>query len=434
MSGSNTSWSSIIDDLFRGLHRYLRRHRLVLSIAVVAYIVIFNFGQAGLIAILATAAAVTLVLLRRSDLRLRFQNRYRNTRLKYQIRTALERHFELAPRILALVKKASTILVTLQLQAGQTVDDVAVITEHLAVELGMSQARVTRSIHNASIVTLSLIQGAPLSGKILYWQDRPSEATSLWDPIPIGIDETGEGITISLPYSNVIAGGEPGAGKSVFLARILAQIVRDPESTLFVFDGKPPELSNWATLAAGHVETDIDAAIEQIDLICDLMNARYQQLATLGIKKVRPETGMGLVVVVIDEMPYYVASGKQGKVFAEKVRDLTARGRAAGIVVILTAQKPTADTVPTSIRDLISLRIAFRCSSVDASNVILGSGWAGDGYSASTIPLSDRGIGYLLGDLGIPQLFRSYFITPEQEAAVIAFAQARILEAGESNA
>lgn len=53
---------------------------------------------------------------------------------------------------------------------------------------------------------------------------------------------------------------------------------------------------------------------------------------------------------------------KAAKEFSNSLRDLIARGRAAGIIVMLAAQKPSADTVPSAIRDLVGLRLAFRCA------------------------------------------------------------------------
>ncbi|MHB8191374.1 MAG: FtsK/SpoIIIE domain-containing protein [Ferrimicrobium sp.] len=409
---------TVVDDIVRGLRKVVLNRWRELLILLGLYLVTDHFGLVGLVAVLVAVSPLLIWSKSRAWIFKNFQDRS----FRRKIHAALERTLDSVPQIVKIANKSQTLEVTLRLVPGITADDVRRVAEHIAVELEMGSVRVTRARHNAALVILSLVKGAPLSGKILYWQSEASRATTLWDPILIGIDETGDLIAVRLPDNNLIAGGEPGAGKSVFLARMLAEIVRDAGSTLYIFDGKPPELSIWASLAAGHVGTDIDAAIGQIDLIRDLMDARYQRLAELGLKKVTPQSGMGFVVTVIDEFPYYLASGKQGKVFAEKVRDLVARGRAAGMVVILTAQKPTADTVPTSIRDLISLRVAFRCSSREASEVILGSGWSSQGYSASSIPLSDRGIGYLLGEVGIPQLFRAYYLDETQETAVIASA------------
>ena len=337
-----------------------------------------------------------------------------------------------SPQILKVENREHSSDLTVRLQPGTTANALEKLREDIAVNLRLGNVRVIRDNADASIVHVKLVRGAPLSGRILFWSDDATGVTSLWNPISVGVDEDGESVSLYLPENNLIAGGEPGAGKSVFLVVLLNAILRDPSVKLFIFDGKHLDLVAYARVSDGFVGCDIELANEQLNQILAMMDERYARLRELGLKKVNRDCGLGLVVTIIDELPYYVSSGKQGKEFAEKLRDLLARGRAAGMIVILTAQKPSSDTVPTAIRDLVSLRVAFRCGAREASESILGQGWSSQGYSASSIPLSDRGVGYFLGDAGFPQLFRSYFVNADTEARVINVAsKIRPLEAGD---
>ena len=63
------------------------------------------------------------------------------------------------------------------------------------------------------------------------------------------------------------------------------------------------------------------------------------------------------------------------------------------MVTVATTQKPSADVVPTYLRDLFGFRWALRCSTPQASDTILGSGWASEGYSAAAIDPATRGCG-----------------------------------------
>lgn len=74
------------------------------------------------------------------------------------------------------------------------------------------------------------------------------------------------------------------------------------------------------------------------------------------------------------QVPATVGEAKQQKEFTTLLRDLVARGRAAGIVVVAATQRPSADILPTSLRDLFGYRWAFRCSTDASSDVILGHG------------------------------------------------------------
>src|SRR5205085_6147521 len=111
--------------------------------------------------------------------------------------------------------------------------------------------------------------------------------------------------------------------------------------------------------------------------------------------------------------------------FAELLRDLVARGRAAGVIVIAATQKPAADVVPSALRDLFGFRLALRCTTPQASDTILGQGWATRGHSAATIAPTQRGIGLLLAEDGIPVRLRGFHLTDSDVDALACRAAAR---------
>ena len=129
-------------------------------------------------------------------------------------------------------------------------------------------------------------------------------------------------------------------------------------------------------------------------------------------------------MVVVDELALYLLGPKvERDAFSEVLRDLVARGRAAGIVVVAATQKPAADVVPTSIRDLFGYRLALRCATKDASDTILGTGWAGEGYSASDVDASTRGVGWLLAEGTVPGRMRCFRLDDEALGRQIATAE-----------
>ena len=71
------------------------------------------------------------------------------------------------------------------------------------------------------------------------------------------------------------------------------------------------------------------------------MNDRYDTLLAAGLRKITPESGEPVYLVVIDEYAYFsatVGDRKQQAEFSALTRDLVARGRAAGVIVILLSQ------------------------------------------------------------------------------------------------
>jgi hypothetical protein len=108
--------------------------------------------------------------------------------------------------------------------------------------------------------------------------------------------------------------------------------------------------------------------------------------------------------------------------FSALMRDLIARGRAAGIIVVAATQKPSNDVIPTSIRDLMALRFALRCTVPEASDTILGRGWASAGCDASTIPVgkTHRGVGYLLAEGEQPSKLKAFYLDDDTIDAIVS--------------
>ena len=99
-------------------------------------------------------------------------------------------------------------------------------------------------------------------------------------------------------------------------------------------------------------------------------------------------------------------------------RDIVARGRAPGIIPVEATQRPSADIVPTSLRDLFGYRWAFRCSTEASSDTILGHGWANQGYTATEIDPQARGVSWLRAEDGIPQRVKSAYLSDEDIIAL----------------
>jgi S-DNA-T family DNA segregation ATPase FtsK/SpoIIIE len=191
----------------------------------------------------------------------------------------------------------------------------------------------------------------------------------------------------------------------------VASAALDPEVDLWCFDGKLVELGMWRNCARRFVGANVEEATEALGELRTEMEARYALLLEHDLRKVDRDTGLGLIVVVIDELALYTqGKGKSRDEFCDVLRDIVARGRAAGIVVVAATQKPSSDVVPTSIRDLFGCRLAMRCSTRDASDTVLGAGWAGQGYTASDLDPVHRGVGYLLAEGAVPRRMRSFVL------------------------
>jgi S-DNA-T family DNA segregation ATPase FtsK/SpoIIIE len=250
-----------------------------------------------------------------------------------------------------------------------------------------------------------------------------SGSVSIWQPVHLGVDERGQPVRVGLAERNLLIGGEPGAGKSVALNLIVAHAALSTDCRLVLVDGKRVELGLWRGCAETFIGPSISGAIEMLQQLRATMDERYDELLDAGRRKITQASGTPVVVVVFDELAYFSATigeTKQQKEFVGLVRDLVARGRAAGIIVVAATQRPSADIVPTSLRDLFGYRWAFRCTTDASSDVILGHGWANAGYSAAGIGPSARGVGWLIAEDGAPRRMKAAYLADEQVSTLAA--------------
>jgi hypothetical protein len=353
-----------------------------------------------------------------------------------RVRWATRRGFLVAVRRLALVSDFDRSPVVGQVRdvpAGQVLDvrvppgltatDLEDRAEGLAVCLEVRDVRVRRDPDNAARSTVTVVRRDPLAVLgAMPWPLAGAERVSLWEPFPVAVDEDGQPVTVRLPERNVLFGGEPGAGKSVAQSMPVAAAALDPDVDLYLFDGNQVEFAPWAACATRTVGPDMGQAVDVLGELAVEMDARYAVLLGEGRRKIAPGDGMRLIVVAVNELAFYTATGdrKQRAEFADRLRDLVARGRAAGIIVLAATQRPSSDVVPTSLRDLFGFRWALRCSTPDASDTILGRGWATNGVSATDIPAEARGVGHLLAEGGTPVRCKAYYLDDNTIHAIAA--------------
>jgi S-DNA-T family DNA segregation ATPase FtsK/SpoIIIE len=248
---------------------------------------------------------------------------------------------------------------------------------------------------------------------------------SIFDPIHLGVDEYGEQVHVGLAERNMLIGGEPGGGKSSALNLITAHGALSGDCRLILVDGNQVQLGPWRHSADMFIGPSLTDAIEAFREFQQIMNTRYERLLATGRRKITRYDGEDVYLVVIDEYAYYSATiGKKAdrEEFAALARDLIARGRAAGVILILATQRPSHQVIDPSMRDLFSYRLAFRCTTDSSSDVVLGHGWAARNYTAAIIDPLARGVGWLLSETGVPRRIKTAFLTDADIADLAAYA------------
>ena len=253
----------------------------------------------------------------------------------------------------------------------------------------------------------------------------PTFPFSMFDPVHLGRDEYGEHVHVNLAERNMLLGGEPGAGKSSGLNLIVAHGALSYDCKLILVDGKQVELGLWRACADKFIGPSLHDAIEAFEHFQGTMNDRYNKLLATGRRKITREDGEPIYLIPIDEYAYFsatVGSKPDREKFAGLSRDLVARGRAAGVIIVLATQRPSHQVIDPSMRDLFSYRWAFRCTTDSSSDVVLGQGWAAEGYTAADIDPLARGVGWLLSETGVPRRIKAAYLTDNDIKYLAAYA------------
>ncbi|MEW1585939.1 FtsK/SpoIIIE domain-containing protein [Micromonospora vinacea] len=237
---------------------------------------------------------------------------------------------------------------------------------------------------------------------------------SMFDPIFIGIDEFGQPVYLDVIYRNLLTAGEPGGGKSGLINNICGHAALCDNTRLVLFDAKLVELGPWRDLADAFIGPDIDQGIDVLRRLLVVATNRYAWLLANRRRKLTDGDGMSVIVTIIDELAMFstvLGTKAQQEEFSTLLRGLVSLGRACGMPVVAATQRPSWDIIPASLRDLFGYRAAFRCTSLNSSNIILGQGWAEQGYTASDISPTNQGAAYLLAEGGVPRRIKAAYLT-----------------------
>ena len=243
------------------------------------------------------------------------------------------------------------------------------------------EVRVARDADNAATGTVTLVRRDPFAGVAsVPWPNRDAAALSLWEPIPVGVDELGETV------HGVAAGAQRAGGRRARGGQERGALAAGgdggarPGARLWLLDGKLVELAVWAPCAQRLAGPDVDEAIALLRELREEMEARYRELLARGQRKVAPRGRAAAApggVRRAGVLPRRPRTARSRREFAELLRDLVARGRAAGVIVLRRdAEARRRTSCRRALRDLFGFRLALRCNTPQASDTILGQGWA----------------------------------------------------------
>lgn len=240
--------------------------------------------------------------------------------------------------------------------------------------------------------------------------------------LPIGVYTDGTPTYVGLAETNLLIAGQPGSGKSGTFASILAQMSQMRNVALMNFDPKMVELGAWADRASFNGVRDCCFPFA-LEATYNEMERRYFILKRRGLKKFTPEDWEEFpqLVLALDELAKVFSDPDNPMTPPQKTysyamsRKLVAEGRAAGISVIAATQRPSADLVPTSFRNLIQQRIVHSMARETDTKMVLGDV---DGTTAHELLPSEKGVGFILNEGSRePRRFRASWVLNNEERA-----------------
>ena len=208
--------------------------------------------------------------------------------------------------------------------------------------------------------------------------------------LPVGVD--GNGRQVALPLrnlGNVLVAGLPGSGKSELLASMLAGLLRQDatgkrvqvamvDTKLVSFGNLPPMPALYAPPAL-----EIDDAAALTWQLLEEVRRRFQLLHGAGsrsLEEYEQRTGERLpyLVGVYDELADLTTDSDRGRreTFTVAAQEIGRKGRAAGVSLVMATQRPSADVIPSSLRNLAGAAVAFRVSKADDSRLVIGDSGA----------------------------------------------------------
>jgi S-DNA-T family DNA segregation ATPase FtsK/SpoIIIE len=224
----------------------------------------------------------------------------------------------------------------------------------------------------------------------IYWREviRLTEFQGNASPVafPVGVGVDNHLLVADFADPNMCHGlvaGVAGSGKSEFLKSLVASLIsrNQPDTVkLTIID---PKILTFGSLPlklphlTEPVITDVNAAIPCLDEAVADMAARYKTMARENVENLslRFKTGKADLpyrVIVFDEFADLIlASPKSKKEFERRVARIAQMGRAAGIHLMLTTQRPDKNVVTGLIKANLPLKICMRVVNSTNSTIVL---------------------------------------------------------------
>jgi S-DNA-T family DNA segregation ATPase FtsK/SpoIIIE len=271
---------------------------------------------------------------------------------------------------------------------GIKVSRIASLSDDISLAMRASHVRILAPVPGEDVIGVE-VPNQKVS--IVYLKEiveslDPGKAKSMRLPLLIGKTISGEPYIVDLfELPHLLIAGATGSGKSVCINSIICSLLllKTPEDVRFILvDPKRIELNVFRDIP--HLLApivDSRKAPMALSWAVEEMERRYEMLGQEGARSIDSyndmvprEKRMPWIVIIVDELADIMM------VWGSRIENLLIRlaqmGRASGIHLVLSTQRPSVDVITGLIKANFPSRIAFQVSSKADSRTILDMGGA----------------------------------------------------------
>ncbi|HEY2552438.1 MAG TPA: hypothetical protein VGI64_17865 [Streptosporangiaceae bacterium] len=262
--------------------------------------------------------------------------------------------------------------------------------------------------------------------KPVAWPLARSGQVDVFAGLPFGTDPRGRVVSAPLFEHNWLIGAQPGQGKTAAVRVLACAAALDPLAELWVHEqaGKgdlEPLARVCHRYCSGLDDEAVCYAAASLAMLRRELDTRSRKLKALD-KSLRPDgkvtrdmagrrsARLFPLVAVFDEVQNVFMHPQYGEQAKDDAAYVIRLGRAYGVVLILATQRPTADSMPTSVSGNISVRFCLKVPGQPEVDNILGTSSYKNGYNSAAFRSgTDAGLGWLRAE-GDPQVVRTFYL------------------------
>ncbi|MBD5132732.1 MAG: DNA translocase FtsK [Clostridiales bacterium] len=273
--------------------------------------------------------------------------------------------------------------------SGTSVKGIEGLSTDIAYELACSSVRVEAPIPNKRAVGVEV----PNRNKAIVGLREIVSSTAFSKPksplvFSVGKDLGGDIVVCDLEkVPHLLIAGQTGSGKSAGLNSLITSLLykSSPDDLRFILiDPKRVEFSKYRGMPHLLFEKTISEpndALNALKWAAGEMDRRFTVMAKYSCSKLSeynalPEVTSGKIdklphiVIIIDELANLMQSQVSGEI-ENRISQIAALARAAGIHLIVATQRPSADVITGTIKANLTSRIAFAVKDATNSRIII---------------------------------------------------------------